>query len=90
MHRIVDTSYGADIDGNRGIVAVFYELDKSDTPEIESQITEFIQSSGELPSNPFTVQLIDPINEHDVSFDINPFDYLSNEQMTHILATCED
>ena len=90
MHRTVDTDYGADADGNRGIIAIFYELTDDDKPEIISQIIEYIQATGELPANPFTIQLIDPIDEHDVSFDINPFDYLSNEQMTHILATCED
>ena len=90
MHRTVDTDYGADADGNRGIVTTFYELSEEDSPEIVSQITEYIQATGELPANPFTVQLIDPVDEHDVSFDINPFDYLSNEQMTHILATYED
>ena len=90
MTRQVDNNYGADADGNRGISAIFYELDDSDTPEIISQIIEYIESTGELPDNPFTVRLIDPISEDDVDFEINPADYLSNEQMTNILATCED
>ena len=89
MHRTVDTDYGADIDGNRGIIATFYELDESDYPEIISQITEYIQATGELPANPFTVQLIDHVDEHDVTFEINPIEYLTNEEMLHILLTLE-
>ena len=85
MTREVDNSYGADADGNRGIRAVFYELDDSDTPEIISQIIEYIESTGELPDNPFTVRLIDPVSEDDVDFEINPLDYLSEqEQLLYI------
>ena len=90
MTRQVDNNYGADADGNRGTTAIFYELDDSDTPEIISQIIEYIESTGEFPDNPFTVRLIDPVSEDDVDFEINPTDYLSNEQISNILATCED
>ena len=90
MTRQVDNNYGADADGNRGTSAIFYELDDSDEPEIVSQIIEYIESTGELPDNPFTVRLIDPVSEDDVYFEINPADYLSNEQMSNILATCEE
>ena len=90
MTRQVDNNYGSDADGNRGTPAIFYELNDFDEPEIISQIIEYIESTGELPNNPFTVRLIDPISEDDVDFEINPFDYLSNEQISHILATCED
>ena len=90
MIRQVESNYRADADGNRGTREVFYELDDSDEPEIISQIIEYIESTGEFADNPFTVRLIDPISEDDVDFEINPVDYLSNEQMTNILATCED
>ena len=89
MYRTVDTDYGADADGNRGIVATFYELSEEDSPEIISQITEYIQSTGELPANPFTVQLIDPVDEHDVTFEINPIEYLTTKEMSDILLTLE-
>lgn len=89
MHRTVDTDYGADADGNRGIVATFYELSEEDSPEIVSQIIEYIQATGELPANPFTVQLIDYVDEHDVTFEVNPTDYLTEEEMLHILLTLE-
>lgn len=81
MHKVTDHFYGADADGNRGIPVSFYELDDSDTPEIVSQIIEFIESSGELPQTEFTVHLIDPITEEDVSIDINPFNYLTEQEM---------
>lgn len=85
MTREVDNNYGADADGNRGIRAVFYELDDSDEPEVVTQIIEHIESTGELPDNPFTVRLIDPVSEDDVDFEINPTDYLSEqEQLLYI------
>ena len=85
MIRQVDNNYGADADGNRGIPAIFYELDDSDEPEIISQIIEYIESTGELPNNQFTVRLIDPVSEDDVDFEINPADYLSEqEQLLYI------
>ena len=56
-------------------------MEDSDTPEIVSQIIEFIEASGELPQTEFTVHLIDPVTEEDVSIDINPFDYMSSQQM---------
>ena len=90
MTRQVESNYRADADGNRGTREVFYELDDSDEPEIISQIIEYIESTGEFPDNQFTVRLIDPISEDDVEFEINPADYLSNEQISNILATCED
>lgn len=85
MIRQVESNYGADADGNRGTREVFYELDDSDEPEIISQIIEYIESTGELPDNPFTVRLIDPVSEDDVDFEINPADYLSEqEQLLYI------
>ena len=81
MHKVTDQFYGADADGNRGTPVSFYELDDSDTPEIVDQIIEFIESSGELPQTEFTVHLIDPVTDEDVSFDINPFDYMTNQEM---------
>ena len=90
MIRQVENNYGADADGNRGTPAIFYELDDSDEPEVISQIIEYIETTGEFADNPFTVRLIDPVYEDDVDFEINPADYLSNEQISNILATCED
>ena len=85
MIRQVDNNYGADADGNRGTPAIFYELDDSDEPEVISQIIEYIETTGEFADNPFTVRLIDPISEDDVDFEINPLDYLSEqEQLLYI------
>lgn len=81
MHKVTDRYYGADADGNRGTPVSFYELDDSDTPEIVDQIIEFIESTGELPQTEFTVHLIDPVTDEDVSLDINPFDYLTEQEM---------
>ena len=81
MYKVTDQFYGADADGNRGTPVSFYELDPSDSLEIVSQIIEFIEASGELPQTEFTIHLIDPVTEDDVSMDINPFDYMSSQQM---------
>ena len=81
MHKVTDHFYGADADGNRGVPVSFYELDPSDSLEIVSQIIEFIEATSELPQTEFTVHLIDPITDDDISIDINPFDYMSSQQM---------
>ena len=76
----------SDIDGNRGITAVFYELDDSDTPEIESQIIEYIEATGELPEELFTVHLIDPVSEEDIYLEVNPYEYICEEEcQTYII-----
>lgn len=80
MHRYTER-YGDDIDGNRSILMITFELDSDDIPEIESQIIEFVQASGELPENLFTIYLIDPISEETIEFDINPFDYISKSEL---------
>lgn len=86
MRRIVEYDHMADIDGNRGITAVFYELTAEDSPEIESQIFEFIQSTSELPDTNFTVYLIDPISEETIEFTINPFDFIPQSTCIEYLA----
>jgi hypothetical protein len=78
--------YGDDIDGNRGIMMTSFELDSDDIPEIESQILEYIQSTGELPDSNFTVYLIDPISEDTIEFDINPFNYICKSVALEYLA----
>lgn len=74
MNRIVE-NYGEDIDGNRGILMVSYELDEDDAPEIEKQLRDYLEESGEHPEPPFTVYLIDPITDEDVEMEIDPEDY---------------
>lgn len=80
MNRIVEYDHMSDIDGNRGITAVFYELTAEDAPEIESQIIEYIEATGELPDNSFTVHLIDPITEDDIYLEVDPFEYICEEE----------
>ena len=76
----------SDIDGNRGITAVFYELTAEDSPEIESQIIEYIEATGELPDESFTVHLIDPVSEEDIYMEVNPFEYISEvECQTYLI-----
>jgi hypothetical protein len=76
MHSYTEHNYEADADGNRGRTVKFYELDEEDTPEIITQLTEFIESTGEEPPNPFTVHLITPDTDDDIEFDIDPSTYI--------------
>jgi len=79
MHSYTE-NYGSDRDGNRGRYIKMYELDKDDEPEIQSQIIEYIQSTEDLPSNPFTVHLITPDTNDDIEFEIDPSEYLSKDE----------
>lgn len=79
-----------DIDGNRGIYLVSYEIESCDTPTIIDQIHEFIEDTGEIPPNPFTVHLIDPISEEDVYLDIDPTDYINTQHMQNYLRQLEE
>jgi len=85
MNRIVEPNYGADADGNRGIEQVFFEIDDDDTPEIQSQIIEYIESTEEIPEFPFTVYLIDPVSESDVELEIDPLEYFTKEGLQEII-----
>ena len=90
MRRIVEYDYMADIDGNRGITAVFYELTAEDAPEIKSQIIEYIESTGELPDDSFTVCLIDHVTEDDIYLEVDPFEYVSLLDMENFLQQVEE
>ena len=80
MRRIVEYDYMSDIDGNRGITAVFYELAAEDSPEIKSQIIEYIEATGEFPDESFTIHLIDPVTEEDIYLEVNPYEYICEEE----------
>jgi len=54
-----------------------YKLEESDGPEIATQIIGYMEDSLELPPNPFTVTLIEPIFELEVDLDINPFKHIT-------------
>lgn len=77
MRRIVDTAYGADADGNRGITVVDYEIEASDYDTIKPQVDEYLSSlnEDEDPDSTLVVNLIDPVTEEDVYLEINIKDY---------------
>ena len=79
-----------DIDGNRGIYLVSYEIESCDTPTIIDQIYEFIEETREIPPNPFTVHLMDPISEEDIYLDIDPTQYISTQHMQDYLRQLEE
>lgn len=77
MRRIVDTAYGADADGNRGVTVVDYEIEVEDEPEIREQVQQYLDECSEDndPDDTLEVVLFDPVTEEDVYLEINIKDY---------------
>ena len=78
MRRMVDTSYGADADGNRGITRISYEIEALDEQVIKDQVQEYISSleEDEDPDDTVDVVLIDPVTDEEVYFTIRIKDYI--------------
>ena len=78
MRRIVDTAYGADADGNRGITVVDYEIDSDDECEIREQVQEYLDECGEDndPDSELEIVLFDPVTDEEVYFTIRVKDYI--------------
>lgn len=78
MRRIVDTAYGADLDGNRGVTRISYEIEAEDEPQIKEQVQEYVSSlnEDEDPDDTVEVVLIDPIDEIEVYFTVRVKDYI--------------
>ena len=86
MYKFIDYYYGADADGNRSMPLVSYVIEPSDTEQIQRQIMEYMDNSGELPSNPFTISLIEQVSEEQVELIINPFEYITKEDCKDYLT----
>ena len=78
MRRIVDTAYGADADGNKGITVVDYEIEVEDEPEIREQVREYLDECSEDndPDDTLEVVLFDPVTDEEVYFTVRVKDYL--------------
>ena len=79
MRRIVDTAYGADADGNRGVTVVDYEIEAEDEPEIREQVREYLDECGredEDPDGELEVVLFDPVTDEEVYFTVRVKDYV--------------
>ena len=85
MYRIIDDYYGADADGNRSMPLTSYVIEEWDVFSIQQQLMISMDDSGELPSNPFTISLIEPITEEQVELEVNPFEYLSEQDCRNYL-----
>ena len=86
MYKSIDSYYGADADGNRSMPLISYVIEPSDTEQIQRQIMQSMDDSGELPSNPFTISLIEPVSEEQVELSINPFEYITKEDCMNYLT----
>lgn len=77
MRRIVDTAYGADADGNRGITVVDYEIEVEDEPEIREQVQQYLDECSEDndPDDTLEVVLFDPVTDEEVYFTVRVKDY---------------
>lgn len=78
MRRIVDTAYGADADGNRGITQVDYEIETEDEPEIKEQVQQYLDECSEDndPDDTLEVVLFDPVTDEEVYFTVRVKDYV--------------
>ena len=78
MRRIVDTAYGADADGNKGITVVDYEIEVEDEPEIREQVREYLDECSEDndPDDTLEVVLFDPVTDEEVYFTVRVKDYV--------------
>lgn len=78
MRRIVDTAYGADADGNRGITVVDYEIEAEDELSIKEQVLWYLDECGEDidPDEELEIVLFDPITNEEVYFTIRVKDYV--------------
>lgn len=78
MRRIVDTAYGADADGNRGVTVVDYEIEAEDEPEIREQVREYLDECGREDEDPdeLEVVLFDPVTDEEVYFTVRVKDYV--------------
>ena len=81
MYKFVEHCYGADSewDCNYTMPLISYIIEPSDKEQIQRQIMKFMDDSGELPSNPFTISLIEPVSEEQVELTVNPFEYLDEQ-----------
>ena len=78
MRRIVDTAYGADVDGNRGVTVVDYEIEVEDEPEIREQVQQYLDECSEDndPDDTLEVVLFDPVTDEEVYFTVRVKDYV--------------
>jgi len=74
MIRIIEPNYGADADGNRGIIMEFYELEKSDNEEIVKQLKEAIEDGNE--DDTIVVQIECQETGELIDFDITVKDFV--------------
>ena len=90
MYKFIDSYYGADADGNRSMPLISYVIEPSDTEQIQRQIMEHMDNSGEIPPKEFMISLIEPVSEEQVELEINPFEYLSKQDcINYLLLTME-
>ena len=90
MYKFIDSYYGADADGNRSMPLISFIIEESDILQIQQQLMGAMDDSGELPSNPFTILLIEPVSEEQVELTINPFEYLSEQDCRNYLSVFKE
>ena len=79
MRRIVDTAYGADADGNRGVARISYEIEAEDEKEIREQVQEYIEAfrnEAEDHGEDLDIVLFNPVTDEEVYFTVRVKDYV--------------
>jgi len=73
----------------RGYRQWICEIDDDDIEEIIEQIIEWIVENGYIPPKNYEISvfLINPYTDEEVEFEINPYDYMTEEEMENDYIT---
>ena len=72
--------YGADADGNRGVIITNAELEPSDSEEIRAQL-EMMYEPGR---NEYTIYLYSEQHEVEIEFDVLASDYFTYDELKEL------
>ena len=81
-------NYGEDIDGNRGMETLFYEIEENDREEIKEQIIEQSLEAGEVPDK-LIIFLYCYLIDDNIEVEVKTVDYLTNEEIKELQTEIE-
>jgi len=81
-------NYGEDIDGNRGVKTLFYEIEENDREEIKEQIIEQSIENGEVFCK-LIVSLYCYLIDDNIEVEVKTVDYLTNKEIKELQIEIE-
>jgi len=76
-------NWGEDIDGNRGMETLSYEIEESDKEEIKEQIIEQSLEAGEVLYK-LVVSLYCYLIDDNIDMEVNTTDYLTSKEIEEL------